>query len=431
MTRRIAVLAALAAAALAAPATAQAEPAWNCSGGAGWVSDGANRATAPTVGGSPCPVVKQNAEAVTSGAGSIAVAGTLQADGGAANQTTDTRKPQVSLTADTVTVRNADGSLELIASKLRAQASGSCDSARKPSLSSTSDPGTVTLNGRPIATNRDYSEPGVGVNGAPLFGQLVIRFGETSSSGDGSSAEQGVTRRTLHVIATDRDGKVVFEAVGGEVAVGRSGPVCDPPPVCPPGQQPQEGRCVDVTIAPLPPSLPPSTPVPPVGGPVPPKKPAGCAYANALAGQVSSARLQRATLCLLNRLRARKHLRRLRANGDLGLAAARHARDMIRRRYFAHDAPGGARFIDRVFRSGYLRRYGNWSVGENLGWGWGRGASPRAIVAAWMRSAPHKRNILNRRFRDAGIAVRRGSPRKRQPRGSLVYVLDFGAFTSA
>ena len=46
-------------------------------------------------------------------------------------------------------------------------------------------------------------------------------------------------------------------------------------------------------------------------------------------------RSQRRLLCLMNRTRARFGLRPLRANRCLHRVAARHAHDMVRRRYFA------------------------------------------------------------------------------------------------
>ena len=115
-------------------------------------------------------------------------------------------------------------------------------------------------------------------------------------------------------------------------------------------------------------------------------------------------------------------------SAQLSLAAARHVRNMVAGRYFAHDEPAGPTFLDRVLHSGYLQRYGRWSIGENLGWGWGSGGTPRAMVAAWMRSPPHRRNILNARFHDVGIAVRAGSPRPGVRRHSITYVIDFGGF---
>ncbi|HEX6714769.1 MAG TPA: CAP domain-containing protein, partial [Thermoleophilaceae bacterium] len=317
--------------------------------------------------------------------------------------------------AKTVSIRNGDGSLAVDASKLSVRAEGVCDASRQPSFTSGGNPGTVSLNGRPIDPGHEYSEPGVGVNGAPLFGKITIRFDEVTKT------DAGISRREIHVIVTDRDGATVFEAAAGEVAVGRGGAVCDPPPICPPGTQPQSGRCVDVTVAPLPPpGTPPGTP--PAGqqpGAQPRKT--GCRDANASAKQVSERRIAAATLCLMNAELKRRHLPGLRSNSALRGAADRYARAMVAGHFFAHGD-----LLDRILHSGYLKRFGSWHIGENLGWGWGRGATPRAMMRAWMRSPSHRRNILGRRFRDAGVAVAFGSPGRRKP-GSITYVVDFGA----
>jgi uncharacterized protein YkwD len=101
---------------------------------------------------------------------------------------------------------------------------------------------------------------------------------------------------------------------------------------------------------------------------------------------------------------------------------------MVAQQFFEHDEPSGLRFVDRVLRSGYMQRYGRWRVGENLGWGWAAGGTPRAMVAAWMRSAPHRRNMLNPRFKDVGVAVRAGAPKPQSRRQPVTYVIDFGGF---
>ena len=142
---------------------------------------------------------------------------------------------------------------------------------------------------------------------------------------------------------------------------------------------------------------------------------------------MSNKRLAVATLCLLNGQRKLHHVRKLRLRPDLTRAASRHARDMVSRRYFSHTEPDGPTVVDRILHSGYLGRFGRWEVGENLGWGWGRGATPRSIVAAWMRSAPHRRNILNKSFHDVGVAIATGSPRGKRAH-SVTYVIDFGGF---
>ena len=142
-------------------------------------------------------------------------------------------------------------------------------------------------------------------------------------------------------------------------------------------------------------------------------------------------RLAAATLCLMNAARKARHIGRLRMRRDLDLAATRHARVMLNERVFSHDEPSGPSFLDRILHSGYLQRYGSWHVGENLGWGWGSGGTPAAIVAAWMHSAPHRRNILYRAFHDVGVAVRAGSPRSVDRHQAVTYVIDFGGFALA
>jgi uncharacterized protein YkwD len=68
----------------------------------------------------------------------------------------------------------------------------------------------------------------------------------------------------------------------------------------------------------------------------------GCPYAGNVVGDVSDARHARATICPLNRERARHGLSQLRTNGDLDQAAQGHARDMVKRAYFSHVSPDGS-----------------------------------------------------------------------------------------
>jgi uncharacterized protein YkwD len=153
---------------------------------------------------------------------------------------------------------------------------------------------------------------------------------------------------------------------------------------------------------------------------------ATCAGASARPSEVSGSEIARATLCLVNSQRRSRGLRVLRPNRRLSAAARRHARDIVRRQYFSHTAPGGSTFLQRIRRSGYLRSATRWRVGENLGWGSGLEASARAIVRAWMHSPPHRRAILTRSFRDAGVGIVRGVPFPHAS-GGATYTVDFGA----
>jgi uncharacterized protein YkwD len=81
----------------------------------------------------------------------------------------------------------------------------------------------------------------------------------------------------------------------------------------------------------------------------------------------------------------------------------------------------------RIKATTYLRDVSSWSVGENLAWGTGPLATPRATVRAWMHSPDHRANLLARDFADVGIGVAAGAPIALEP-GELggTYVTDFG-----
>jgi uncharacterized protein YkwD len=137
----------------------------------------------------------------------------------------------------------------------------------------------------------------------------------------------------------------------------------------------------------------------------------GCGFARGtLHSRRSILHTQRRMLCLMNRVRARFGLRRLRTNRCLHRVAARHAHDMVNRRYFAHTTPNGWDPGRRARASGYVPRAAAWLVGENIAWGVAGAARPAWVVRAWMHSPPHRHNILSRHFRDVGIGVARGVP---------------------
>jgi uncharacterized protein YkwD len=153
-------------------------------------------------------------------------------------------------------------------------------------------------------------------------------------------------------------------------------------------------------------------------------KAGGCAHADASGGTASARTLRAATLCLLNSERRERGLAALRRDLRLSTAAARHARDMVQRHYFSHDSPEGRGVLDRVLRSGYRSERGL-IVGENLAWAQAARSTPRSVVRMWMASPGHRRNVLSRGWRDAGIAIIGGVP-PRERGGGLTYVADFG-----
>lgn len=152
---------------------------------------------------------------------------------------------------------------------------------------------------------------------------------------------------------------------------------------------------------------------------------AACANRYAQPVEVSAAKINAATLCLLNRRRTSRGRHRLRDNERLARAARAHALDMVRKRYFAHTTPAGVSFVDRIIHQDYVQRGQGWALGENLAWGSYQLATPKAIVRSWMHSPGHRANILNGRFREIGIGVVRGAP-QRGVEHAATYATSFG-----
>jgi uncharacterized protein YkwD len=154
---------------------------------------------------------------------------------------------------------------------------------------------------------------------------------------------------------------------------------------------------------------------------------ARCENADALPADASQDDLRQATLCLLNAERGARGLARLQAQPALARVAGTFARQMVRQRFFDHTSPGGSTMLSRIRSTHYLSDVVSWSVGENLAWGSGPLATPRATVHAWMQSADHRANLLDASFRDVGIGVAQGAPAQLDA-GELgaTYVTDFG-----
>ena len=152
-----------------------------------------------------------------------------------------------------------------------------------------------------------------------------------------------------------------------------------------------------------------------------------CAGANVPPAQASLHFLRSSVLCLVNRMREHYELSRLRYNPDLRRSATGHSNDMVANGYFSHFGPDGSTPSGRIGRAGYLTQAHSYFLGEDLAGGGGRRyGSPLAVFRAWMHSPPHRANILNPRFDDAGVGVARGFPLGGGP-NSATYTIDFGA----
>jgi uncharacterized protein YkwD len=150
-----------------------------------------------------------------------------------------------------------------------------------------------------------------------------------------------------------------------------------------------------------------------------------CANATLMPSGSNLATVAEATLCLLNGERADRGLATLRPNDRLQRAALGHGNDMVERRYFAHQGRNGSQPADRIRATGYLSSAGQWRIGENLAWGTGELATPKAIMAAWMASTGHRANILQPAYREIGFGVLAGNPASGD-NGGATFVTEFG-----
>jgi uncharacterized protein YkwD len=155
-----------------------------------------------------------------------------------------------------------------------------------------------------------------------------------------------------------------------------------------------------------------------------------CPGANTVPSASDIAAAQSATLCLINRERRRRGLRRLRVSYALTRAAAEHSAEMLARNYFSDRSPSGATVAQRVRQDGYHAPRRRTIVGEDIATAGGSLATPRQVVGAWMNSPEHRARLLQRSYRLTGIGITTGMPRSSAQgwRGpAATYTDDFGA----
>lgn len=101
---------------------------------------------------------------------------------------------------------------------------------------------------------------------------------------------------------------------------------------------------------------------------------------------------------LTNKTRIEEGVSPLEVNEFLTQAAYKKAQDMLLRQYFAHDTPDGKKpwqWIDK-------KEYDYTNAGENLAMNF---TSAEVAHLALIQSKSHKKNIVNPKFKDIGVAV--------------------------
>jgi uncharacterized protein YkwD len=112
--------------------------------------------------------------------------------------------------------------------------------------------------------------------------------------------------------------------------------------------------------------------------------------------------LERVVVDGINAERAARGLPPLEVSLELCWAARAYSREMADAHFFAHVDPNGRTVTDRVETAGV----GDWKqLGENIARNRGFGDPAQAAVREWMKSEPHRVNILDVRFRETGVGI--------------------------
>jgi uncharacterized protein YkwD len=121
-----------------------------------------------------------------------------------------------------------------------------------------------------------------------------------------------------------------------------------------------------------------------------------------------------AVLALVNRERTKvPNCPGLAMEGHLVTAARQHSADMATHNYLEHDSPEGVDVSSRVTDAGYRAS----TIGENIAKG---PQTAAAVVRAWMDDRGSRANILDCRYRHAGVGLVFDSDR------SPLWTVDFG-----
>ena len=126
----------------------------------------------------------------------------------------------------------------------------------------------------------------------------------------------------------------------------------------------------------------------------------------------------------INLIRQKSGLNPLKYDAKLARVALAHSSDMVNREFFSHYNPDGKGPVERVKDVGFdekLSADGNFyfSVAENIGYvrpGYLRKLNnmkvertPRSLAVAqiklWLKSKPHKTNMLSKDYDETGIGV--------------------------
>ena len=117
-------------------------------------------------------------------------------------------------------------------------------------------------------------------------------------------------------------------------------------------------------------------------------------------------------ITLVNAERKKVGCGALRTSPALRRAAQLHSADMAKYNYFSHTSRDGRSPWQRIRAQGY-----NYGSAENIAAGQ---TTAKAVVAAWMKSTGHRKNILNCSSKAVGVGVALGGSYR------IYWTQDFG-----
>ncbi len=99
---------------------------------------------------------------------------------------------------------------------------------------------------------------------------------------------------------------------------------------------------------------------------------------------------------LINEIRVKNGLNKLKANWELSRVARYKSQDMHDQKYFSHTSPTYGSPFNMIKNFGISYQ----TAGENIAMGY---RTPQAVVDGWMNSSGHRANILNASFQQIGV----------------------------
>jgi len=132
-----------------------------------------------------------------------------------------------------------------------------------------------------------------------------------------------------------------------------------------------------------------------------------CGAVNQTNTSLSTSDQERVMHCMHNYARTRTGRAPFAGRALLHTSSDSKVWDMFRCKAFSHNACGRTALY-HVTRVGYTNCR-SWAAAENIAWGTRSYASVRSIMTRWVNSTVHRTNILNARFKDIGVGMRKGT----------------------